>query len=91
MPEISRGAFAALRLLISLFGGAFGVAMPVIVEITRLVIGVIVMGTGLFFNRLVAVTMLVEVTRSVPGMIMMLAGFFLRHANPPSGWWTKTT
>lgn len=54
--------------------------MPVLIQIARFVIRMIVVGAGLFLDRLVAMTMLVEITRRMAGVIVMLTRFFLGHA-----------
>jgi hypothetical protein len=54
-----------------------------LVEISRLVPGVIVVLAWLFRYRLVAVPVLVEISGLVTWVVMMLAGFFVCHVSTP--------
>lgn len=53
--------------------------MPVLIEIAWLVARMVVMRTGLFRNRFVAVTVVVQIAGGVTGMIVMWAGLFFGH------------
>ncbi|PZR81764.1 MAG: hypothetical protein DI537_37745 [Stutzerimonas stutzeri] len=54
-----------------------------LVEITKLVPGMIVVLAWLFRRRLIAVPVLVEISGLVAWMVMILAGFFLCHVSTP--------
>lgn len=64
-----------------------GVAMSMVVQVTRGVAWVIVMLTGNIARRGVAMTMRVEVAGRVAGMIVVLTAPLLRHCRSPC-WYT---
>lgn len=64
-----------------LLGRATLVAVAVLINISRLVAGMIVVLAGhLFLATLVAVAVLIDIPWLVSRMIVMLTGFFLRHS-----------
>lgn len=67
-----------------LFPGCAGfVAVTVLVEVARLVAGMIVMLARLLGGRLVTMTVLVQIAGLVTGMVVMLAGCFFCHDGSP--------
>lgn len=81
LPRDMQGSHTSSDGQVLLLGRAALVAVTVLIQIPRLVAGMVVVFTGdLLLTSLVAMAVLIKIARLVAGMIVMLSGLFLRHA-----------